>query len=132
MNRQSLLSCKQRSGHASVDCILADCRRGQDTEKDCSSEGEKCESRKLDKCENDHEKTSQSDSEFSAEDSGHENCPSQENLIGLEDSDAESLQQHDVDEDDEEAMLEAAIAQERHAQQMLAGMCSGIVMYLLW
>ena len=43
-----------------------------------------------------------------------------EDLQDLEDSDAASLQDF-VDRNDEELMLEAAIAQERHAQQFLTG-----------
>lgn len=132
MNRKLQPSYKQRSEHAAVDCILPGCRQGKDTGQDCGSEGDKRQSRKLDRCEHDHEDTSHLGSGISCEDSGDEECPSQENLMGLEDPDAEPSQQHDVDEDDEEAMLEAAIAQERHAQQLLAGGCSSIVMCLDW
>lgn len=53
---------------------------------------------------------------------------SEEEMQGLEDSDVESLQGDDVDEDDEEAMLEAAIMQERRAQRLLTGRSSRISM----
>eukprot|EP00892_Ulva_mutabilis_P002235 jgi/Ulvmu1/12011/UM083_0024.1 len=65
-----------------------------------------------------HSRTS---SDALSEEQGH----SEEGMEELEDSDASSVRDGAIDVDDEEAMLEAAIAQERHAQQFLRAKTQG-------